>query len=278
MSDLIINFTPTGMIPTKQLTPHVPITPDEIIKDVLKMCEIGITIVHLHVRNQDGTPSLDPDLYKRVIGGIREKEPDLVICVSCSGRADKELSKRLMPLTIEGDCKPDMGSLTLSSLNFNKVASLNAPDTIMALAQKMKDSGIKPELEIFDLGMANYMKYLIRKSLLTPPYYANLILGNIACAQSTPLHLGVVLSELPEETTWSVGGIGDSQLKMNIMSMICDGGVRVGLEDNVYFDENRTILASNFDLVERIHSIANMLKRPVMKPSTFRKIMGLNNG
>ena len=159
--DVIISFTPTGMIPTKEMTPHVPITVAEIVEDVHRAVEIGITMVHLHARDEaTGEPTYKAEIYSRLIAGIRSFSKDLVICVSLSGRNFKEFEKRAEALQVDSDLKPDMGSLTLSSLNFNRVASMNSPDMIKALAQAMKSKGIVPELEAFDSGMINFAKYL----------------------------------------------------------------------------------------------------------------------
>ena len=229
----IFNFTPTGMIPTKDMTEHVPIQPEEIITQVLETAELGVNMVHLHARDiETEAPTYKKEVYSEIISGIRQKNKDLVLCVSTSGRNFPEFEKRSQVLELTGEVKPDFGSLTLSSLNFNKQASMNAPDMIRALAQKMLDNNIRPELEAFDLGMINYAKYLITKGLVKPPYYFNLILGNIACAQANILSLGLMINELPSESIWSAGGIGNWQLKMNAMSIIEGGGVRVGLEDN----------------------------------------------
>ncbi len=137
----------------------------------------------------------------------------------------------------------------------------------------MLESGIKPELEAFDLGMINYAKYLIRKGLLKPPYYFNLILGNIACAQPNMLNLGLMVNELPENSLWSVGGIGDWQLQMNAMAIVSGGGVRVGLEDNIYFDQERSRLALNRELVERILLVAKALGREPYSHKEAREIL-----
>ncbi|MEM9076054.1 MAG: 3-keto-5-aminohexanoate cleavage protein [Bacteroidota bacterium] len=276
---LIVNFTPTGMIPTKEITPHVPVTVTEIVEDVLRVAEIGITMVHLHARNEkDGKPTYKKELYAEIIEGIRAYLPELVICVSLSGRDFSEFEKRSDPLYLSGALKPDMGSLTLSSLNFNKTASLNSPDMIQRLAKTMLDKGIVPELEAFDIGMINYAKYLAKKGLLEPPYYFNLLLGNIACAQANLLNAGIMINDLPESSLWSLAGIGNAQLKMNSVAIASGGGVRVGIEDNVWFDSNRTKLATNTSLVERIHTIANANEREIMTPSEFRKMMKLNDG
>ena len=143
---------------------------------------------------------------------------------------------------------------------------------IQDLAKKMLDYGIKPELEVFDLGMINYALYLIKKNLITPPYYFNLILGNIACAQANMLSLGLMIKELPQPSIWSVGGVGDSQLQMNAASIIFGGGVRVGLEDNIWYDRERTHLATNQELVERVISIAKTIG---IQPYSHREIRNL---
>ncbi len=277
--NLIIDFTPTGMIPTKKLTPYVPVSVHEIIDDVLEAYEIGITKVHLHARDQEtGNPSYRKDIYASIVEGIRKYAPDLVICVSLSGRTFNKFEERSEALELEGALKPDLGSLTLSSLNFNKIASVNSPEMIQNLAAKMKRLGIVPELEAFDAGMINFAKYLIKKELIEPPYYFNLLLGNIACAQADILYAGIMIRDLPENSIWSIAGIGDSQLMMNSVSIAIGGGVRVGLEDNIWYDNERTRLARNSDLIRRIHVLAEANGREIMKPGEFRIKMNLLPG
>ncbi len=276
---LIINFTPTGMIPTKAMTPHVPVHVPEIVEEVHRAVEIGITMVHLHARDeQTGEPTYRRDLYGQIIAGIRRYAPELVICVSLSGRNYKELEQRADPLFLEGNLKPDMGSLTLSSLNFNQTASMNSPQMIQDLAQTMKDRGIVPELEAFDIGMINYALYLEKKGLLEPPYYFNLLLGNIACAQANLMQAGIMIQELPGESYWSLAGIGEAQLKMNSVAIAMGGGVRVGLEDNIWYDTGRTQLATNAALLERIHILAGANEREIMPGAELRKLLNLNPG
>lgn len=267
------------MIPTREMTPHVPISVNEIVEDVHKAVEIGITMAHLHARDEEtGKPTYKADLYGRIIEGIRSFTKDLVLGVSLSGRSFKEFSQRAEPLQLGGDLKPDMGSLTLSSTNFNHEASVNSPDMIRALADEMKSRGILPELEAFDAGMINYAKYLETKGFLKPPHYFNLLLGNIACAQADLLHAGVMIRDLPPNSLWSLAGIGDSQLMMNSIAIASGGGVRVGLEDNIWFDPARTRLASNSDLLRRIHRIAAANERKVMSPAALRKTLDLQRG
>jgi len=275
--NFILNFTPTGMIPTKEMTPKVPIQVPEIIEQVLEAADLGANMVHIHARDpKDGLPTSEKDVYANIIKGIRAKNKDLVICVSTSGRNSPEFEKRSACMDLTGDLKPDFGSLTLSSLNFNKQASINTPDMIQALAKKMLDNGIKPELEVFDLGMINYAHYLIQKGLIKPPYYFNLILGNIACAQANLLSLGLMIKELPPDSIWSTGGIGNFQLKMNALGIVAGGGVRIGLEDNIFFDSEKTQLASNSDLLKRIIGIAKAMGRTPYSHKEVRKVLGVN--
>lgn len=275
----IINFTPTGMIPTKEMTPFVPVSVREIVEDVLQAADIGITMIHLHARNPGtGHPTSSAEVYARIIDGIRKYHKDMVICVSLTGRNVKEFEKRAEPLTLGGELKPDMGSLTLSSVNFNKQASINSPDMIRTLLNEMNNRNIMPELEAFDSGMINYARYLGQKGLLRPPHYFNLIFGNIACAQADLLHAGVMIRDLPPDSYWSMGGIGDYQITMNSIAIAAGGGVRVGLEDNIWFDPKRTKLARNSDLIRRVHSIIEANEREVMIPGELRKLLKLREG
>jgi uncharacterized protein (DUF849 family) len=273
----ILNFTPTGMIPTRDMTPNVPIRAEEIIEQTLEAAELGANMIHLHARDAEtGKPTYKKEIYAEIIGGIRSRNKAIVLGVSTSGRNFGEFEKRSECLELTGELKPDFGSLTLSSLNFNKEASVNSPQMIQDLAKKMLDNHIRPELEAFDLGMLNYARYLIKKKLITPPYYFNLILGNIACAQANMLSLGLMLNELPDNSIWAVGGIGDSQLTMNAMSIVAGGGVRIGLEDNIYYDAERTELATNAKLIKRILSIANAMGCVPYSHLEARKVLGLN--
>jgi uncharacterized protein (DUF849 family) len=279
MRSLIINFAPTGMIPTKEMTPHAPLGVNEIVEDVHEAVEIGITVVHLHARDeQSGEPTYKAEVYRDIVEGIRRFSKDLVLCVSLSGRTFKEYEKRVEPLQLEGDLKPDMGSLTLSSVNFNRQASVNSPNMIQSFARVMQRRGILAELEVFDTGMINYAKYLEKKGFLEPPHYFNLLLGNIACAQADLLHAGLMIRDLPKDSYWSLAGIGNAQLMMNSIAIASGGGVRVGLEDNIWYDLNRTRLARNADLIRRIHKLAEANERKVMFPSEFRKLLNLERG
>ncbi len=275
----IINFAPTGMLPTKSMTPHVPITVNEIVEDVHKATEIGITMVHLHARDdKTGKPTYKKEVYAQIIEGIRRYAPTLVICVSLSGRDFSSFEQRSDVLLLDGNVKPDMGSLTLSSLNFNKQASINEPEMIQKLAEKMLERGILPELEAFDSGMINYARYLENKNIISAPHYFNLIVGNIACAQADLLHVGIMVRDLPEDSMWSLGSIGNTQLPMNILGIATGGGVRVGIEDNIWFDKARTKLATNQDFLNRIHGVINASDQTLMSSEEMRVLLKLLPG
>jgi uncharacterized protein (DUF849 family) len=277
--DLIVNFTPTGMVPTRKMTPYVPITVDEIVEEVHEALEIGITIVHLHARDKHTEiPTYKAEVYGKIISGIRSFSKDLIVCVSLSGRNFKEFEKRAEPLQLDGDMKPDMGSLTLSSLNFITEASMNSPDMVQALATEMRSRDILPELEAFDLGMINYAKYLERKGILQQPHYFNLLLGNIAGAQADLAHAGLMIKELPDNSVWSLAGIGTTQYMMNTIAIVSGGGVRVGLEDNIYYDSRRKVLATNMELLRRISRFAEESERKIMSPSECRRLLNLQEG
>ncbi len=279
MDRLIVTFTPTGMLIRKHQTPHIPLTPEEIIADVREACGIGISSVHLHARDPvSGDPVWEKEYFEEIILGIRTFAPDLVISVTTSGRIYNTFEQRSDVLSLSGNAKPDLASLTLSSLNFNRTASINEPDMILSLAERMKERGIKPELEVFDAGMINYARYLIRKGILSPPYFFSLILGNIACAQADLLHAGVMINDLPEDSVAVLGGIGNFQLPINTLAIAMGYGVRVGLEDNIWLNEDRTVLASNADYLRRIRSIADAVGREICSPAELRKRLNLEAG
>jgi uncharacterized protein (DUF849 family) len=160
-----------------------------------------------------------------------------------------------------------MCSLTLSSLNFSNQSSVNPPDMIIKLATKMKEYGVTPELECFDLGMINYGKYLISKEIHTGPFYWNLLFGNIAGFQGTFLQMGVAVNEIPHDHFVAFAGLGAAQLKVNAAAIALGYGVRVGIEDNIWWNDQRTRLATNTELVQRIHQLMAMQEKTLFTSS-----------
>lgn len=271
---IIINFCPTGMVPTKGMTPFVPISPQEIIEQTHEAYEIGITIAHLHAREDDGVPTYTRNVYRDIFEGVRKHCPDLIICGSTSGRNFPEFEKRSEVIEL----KPDMCSLTLSSLNFVKQASVNAPDMVQRLAQKMKDYGVNTELECFDLGMINYGKYLIKKGIIEGPFYWNLLFGNIAGFQANFQQIGTAVSDIPENHFIGLAGLAADQLRVNAAAIAMGYGVRVGLEDNIWWDESRSRKATNVELVQRIHSLISIHDKQYFSPKEFGKLGFRNDG
>lgn len=274
-ADLVLNLCPTGMVPTRDMSPHVPLTPDEIVRDVVACAERGITSVHLHARDEHGAPTHRKDVYARIVAGIREARPDVVLGVSTSGRVDPSLEPRAEVLTLDGDLRPDMASLTTSSLNFARSASVNAPDVVRGLAERMRDAGIKPELEIFDLGMARYVGYLVERGVLVPPLYAHVFFGNVATAHATLSDMSAMVAALPPDTIIGFGGIGRAQRVTASVALAMGYGVRIGLEDNLYADDAREVLATNPGLVGMVHDAAVLHERTLVDGHTLRARLGI---
>jgi 3-oxoadipate:acetyl-CoA acetyltransferase len=272
---LILNLAPTGMVPTKDTTPHVPLSCEEILEDVASCHELGVSIVHVHARDSEGRPTHHAEQFAPIVEGIRQIDPELIVCVTCSGRFVSDVRDRGEVLGLEGDAKPDMASLTLGSNNFAKQASVNGPVEIRALAEEMKAHGIKAELEAFEPGMVAFASRLVTEGLLDPPCYLNILLGNLGTAPLSPAMLGAFLALVPPDWTWALAGLGRYQLEANLMAVAAGGHVRVGLEDNVWWDRGRTELATNRMLVERISEAAELAERPVATPRQARERLGL---
>ena len=189
----IINFTPTGTQTTRENS-FAPLLPNEIIEEVHQAYELGITLTHIHARDpKDFSNTYKKSVYSEIIEGIRKHCPNLCICVSLTGRHFPEFEKRSEVLELY----PDMGSLTMSSINFLKAASVNEPNMILKLIEKMDEYGVIPEIECFDSGMLNYTNYLINKGTLKGPHYINVIFGNIYNSQNNLLDISSILYNKP---------------------------------------------------------------------------------
>ena len=272
---LFINLAPTGMVPTRADTPHVPLTPAEVAADVRRCRDAGAAIVHLHPRDEDGQPTQSPERAAEFIAAVREAVPDIVVCVTTSGRREPELAGRVRVLDLAGPVRPEMASLTLGSLNFPRQASVNAPVTIAGLAERMRDRGIVPEWEIFDFGMLDYAAYLRDHGLLGDPVYANILLGSLGTSAATPLNLALMVERLPAGATWAATGVGRFQAQVNRWAIAMSGHVRIGLEDNIWWDDDRTELATNVRLVERVVAIGRAMGRDPAEPAEIRTRLGI---
>lgn len=272
---LILNLAPTGMVPTRDMSRHVPLSPAEIADDCAHGARLGVSVVHLHARGTDGAPTTDARVFAEVIGAVRRAAPELVIVATTSGRQARDPIERAAALFGEGEARPDMASLTLGSMNFARSASVNAPDTILRLAELMLERGIRPELEVFDTGMVNMAHILIDKGLLRPPYYFNILLGNPSTAQARMLHLATIVNDLPPGSVWSLAGLGRFQATANALGVTLADGVRTGLEDNIWLDPQRQHQASNASLVERVLAMARAQERAIATPAQARERLGI---
>jgi len=268
MEKLIITVAPTGSIPQKKDTPHVPVTIEEIVTCALRCEDEGASIVHIHIRDEDENPSDDPEIFHEIVNRIRERS-NLIIQVSTGGRAGTGLASRIQRLQV----RPAMASLTTGSVNFPNSAYVNPPDLIEALAKEMQRLEIKPEMEIFDLSMINNAVALGDRSLADRPLHFNFVMGLRGAMPAKIEHLVHLSTCLPAESTWTVSGIAAAQLRMSIHAVLMGGNVRVGLEDNIYYKKGE--LATNERLVERIVRLSKELGREVATPDEARKILGL---
>ncbi len=195
---------------------------------------------------------------------------DVIVCVSASGRRMSDLEKRAEVLDLEGDLAPE-----LASLNFPTQASANDPATIRGLAERMRERGIVPELEVFDLGMVDYARYLLDKRVLAPPLCFNILLGNLGTVAATPANLATVVRALPEGATWAAAGIGRIQEAVSVLAVETGGHVRTGLEDNLWLDTAKTRPADNVSLVERVVGVAQSIERGIATPAQARELFRL---
>ena len=268
---LIITLAPTDMIPTKDQTPHVPITADEIAHDTYEAYKLGASVVHVHARDEDGKPTYRKEVFEKIFKEIKRKCPDIVICASTSGRVHPHVEHRSEVL----DLYPEMASLTLGSLNFSQHPSVNYMEMIKMLATMMKDRNILSELEIFEGVFINTAKYLARKGYLRNPLHFCLLLGSLGSFFPGIGDLSYLVQSLPSESNWSATGIGRFQTQINVVAILMGGNVRVGVEDSIYYNYPREELATNAKLVERIIRIAAELNREIATPKETREILGI---
>lgn len=264
MEPLWITCALVGAEVTRQQTPHLPVTPEEIAAEAERCAQAGAAVMHIHVRDQHGHPTQDPEVFARAEELIRQR-CDVIVQYTTGGAVGTPLEKRLAPL----NNRPEMATLTTGTVNFGDEIFENPWSTIQALAARMLELGVKPELEIFDFGMVDNALRLIKEGLLTAPYHFDFVLGVPGALSARPEHLIHLVSLLPPESTWQVAAVGRHQLPLTTMAMALGGQVRVGLEDNLYY--SRGVLASNHQLVARAARIAQELGRPLMTAAEVRK-------
>ena len=268
----IITVAITGSVPKKIDNPTVPITVSEQIESTRKSYDAGASLVHLHVRNEDESPSSDTNKFKELLDGIKESCPKMIVQFSTGGRGRSHEERGQMLYL-----KPDMASLATGSVNFPTSIYENPPSLINDLALSMKNNSIKPEVEIFDLAMLYNAFELVKSGLLIEPIHVQFVFGikNALPAKKNILEFQInELKRFLPQSTWTAAGLGKSQLTVNEWSLELGGHCRTGLEDNIKYDKTR-LANGNEELVKRLASISKKFNRSVATPTEARQILGL---
>ncbi|MBW1695455.1 MAG: 3-keto-5-aminohexanoate cleavage protein [Deltaproteobacteria bacterium] len=272
MEKLIITAAITGSRITRDIAPYIPYTPEEITRSCIECWNAGAAIVHIHVRDpKTGLGTQNYDLFQQVVTPLREKT-DLILCLTTSGIAGLNLpiEDRLISLELE----PELASLDAGSINLGGGVFINPPEFLDAAAKRMKEKGVKPEIEIFDSGMIITALRMRDEGKLDEPLHFQFVLGTPWGAPATPKSLLFLHEHIPQNATWSVIGIGRGHLPMSMMGLIMGGHIRVGMEDNIYYRRGE-LAKTNAQFVERIVRIAREYDRDIASPKEARAILGL---
>ncbi len=269
----IITVAITGSVPKKADNPAVPISVSEQIESTHEAFEAGATIVHVHVRDGEEQPSSDPEKFAAFQAGVRKHCPGMIVQFSTGGRGRAAHERGAML-----HHRPDMASLATGSVNFPNMVYENHPDLVRALAESMRDQGIKPEVEVFDLAMLYSAADMAETGLLDKPLHVQFVFGlkNALPPRREILEFEVAqLKALMPEATWTAAGIGRSQLDMNRWALELGGHCRTGLEDNIRFDKTR-LAASNAELVARVAALCADYGRRPATAAEARRILSLD--
>ena len=269
----IITVAITGAVPRKADNPAVPVTPAEQIESTHEAFEAGAALAHIHVRNEDESPSSDPALFAVVQEGIAKHCPGMIIQFSTGGRG-RDQSLRGKPLYL----KPDMASLATGSVNFPNGIYENHPELIAGMAKEMLERGIKPEVEVFDLSMLYSARRLVDQGLLATPVHVQFVMGIVNAMPVRREILDFLLRELPEilpGATWTAAGVARHQLQVNRWAAELGGHLRTGLEDNIRFDKTR-LAASNAELVALAAEQCEEFGRHPATPAEARALLSLS--
>lgn len=274
MNPLIITAAITGAETTRKDQPNLPITPEEQARDAKACFEAGARVVHLHVREDDGKPTQSIQRFKDSIDAIRHAVPDMIIQISTGGAVGEPFEKRLAPLSL----MPDMGTLNAGTLNFGDDIFANHPKDIKRLASAFLESGVIPEIEVYESGMIDVVRNLVQKGFIThSPLHIQFVLGVPGGMSGKPKNLLYMAEHLAEEiptATWAVAGIGRWHIQTALVAMVMGGHIRCGFEDNIYYHKG-LVADSNAQLVSRLSRIANEIGRPIATPEQTRQILAL---
>mgnify|MGYP005854681677 CR=1 FL=1 len=267
---VIITIAPTGNVPTKEMNPHLPVTPQEIADQIYECWQEGAAVAHIHARDKEGRPTSDVSVYREILERLREKKDcDIITQLSTGGRAGNSYLERGQMICL----KPEMASLSTGSSNFPTKANLNDPETIFYLAEQMRTYGVKPEIEVFDTAMLANALQFVKQGVIDWPLQINLVIGVPVSQPAIFQNLFFLYHNLPQGVTWTVSAIGKDHVPLSTMALALGGNVRVGLEDNIYYSKG--ILATNVNLVRRIKNIALAMGKEIATPIEARQILGL---
>ncbi|MFV0424248.1 MAG: 3-keto-5-aminohexanoate cleavage protein [Bacilli bacterium] len=272
MEKLIITAAICGAEVTKEHTPAVPYTVEESVREAKLAYEAGASIIHLHVREDDGVPTQSKKRFEEVINAIRnEIGNDVIIQVSTGGAASMSIEERVESV----ECDVEMSTLDCGTLNFGgSEIFVNTEDDIKFVAGLLEQKKIKPELECFEKGHIDLVKRLHKKGIIKAPMHFSFVLG-VNGGQSGEMRDFLFLKDsLPEGSTYSVAGVGRFEFPLAAYSILSGGHVRVGLEDNIYIEKG-VLAKSNGELVEKVVRLAKEFGREIASPSEARKILGM---
>lgn len=269
MEKLIITAAICGAEVTKENNPAVPYTVEEIVREAYSAYKAGAAIIHLHVREDDGTPTQSKERFKQCIDAIREKCPDVIIQPSTGGAVGMTDLERLQPTELG----IEMATLDCGTCNFGgDEVFVNTENTIKNFGKIMMERNVKPEIEVFDKGMVDYAIRYAKQGYIKEPMHFDFVLGVQMAASARDL---VFISEsIPAGSTWTVAGIGRHEFPMAALAIVMGGHVRVGFEDNVYIDKG-VLAKSNGELVEKVVRLAKELGREIATPDEARRILSL---
>jgi 3-keto-5-aminohexanoate cleavage enzyme len=267
---VVIVVAPTGAEVTREHNPAVPYTPAEIAADVAACREAGAAVAHLHVREDDGTPSARAGLFRQAVDGIRAA-CDIITMVSTGGAMGMTIDERSTGL----EARPDMSGIETGSLNFGRDLFPTLPHETEGIAARAAELGIPLEVEAFEIGHIDAAVAFARHGVLSAPLRVNIVVGCPGALAATSHNLIAAVAALPEDATWCVTAIGRHQTRMLTLGLLLGATcVRVGFEDNVYLRRGQ-LAASNAELVEQVAAVARSLGREVATVEQARELLSL---
>ena len=270
MAKTIITAALCGAVTPKAKCPALPITPKEIAEDGIRCWKAGASILHLHMRDDEGHGTMDVNKFRETVNILRG-ECDAILNLTTSGELNVS-DERRMEHVIE--LKPELATFDCGTLNTGDGIFENSQDFLMKLAKVMNENGVKPEVEVMDIGMMNACKWFADKGILNKPVHYQFVLGfGLFGAPATPQNLCYMVNKLPEGSTWSAFGTGTAHLPILYTALALGGNVRVGLEDNIWYQKG--VPATNEMLVSRAGRLIKEFGNEVATPDDAREILGL---